>query len=203
MENSNIKLSLIRKKLKNRRFLKSLCESGRYKEIYYSREALYSFIITFVLIIFLTILYCTNKQNFIDSLPPLILAFIGGFIALIAFSLSALALTISALALTISAIGKTNLIKTLKLNSDNFFDENSEKLLEKLITTLYRFYFSAGFNLISILILVFSYFYLIIPMEICVIFNALLGFIVIYTIIFSLLFTLTLFSTCIKLPFYF
>ncbi|MDT3911525.1 hypothetical protein RPO00_10260, partial [Staphylococcus aureus] len=72
----------------------------------------------------------TNKQNFIDSLPPLILAFIGGFIALIAFSLSALALTIS-------AIGKTNLIKTLKLNSDNFFDENSEKLLEKLITTLY------------------------------------------------------------------
>ncbi|KAB2212574.1 hypothetical protein K4T82_00145 [Staphylococcus epidermidis] len=196
MENSNIKLSLIRKKLKNRRFLKSLCESGRYKEIYYSREALYSFIITFVLIIFLTILYCTNKQNFIDSLPPLILAFIGGFIALIAFSLSALALTIS-------AIGKTNLIKTLKLNSDNFFDENSEKLLEKLITTLYRFYFSAGFNLISILILVFSYFYLIIPMEICVIFNALLGFIVIYTIIFSLLFTLTLFSTCIKLPFYF
>ncbi len=196
MENSNIKLSLIRKKLKNRRFLKSLCESGRYKEIYYSREAIYSFIITFVLIIFLTILYCTNKQNFIDSLPPLILAFIGGFIALIAFSLSALALTIS-------AIGKTNLIKTLKLNSDNFFDENSEKLLEKLITTLYRFYFSAGFNLISILILVFSYFYLIIPMEICVIFNALLGFIVIYTIIFSLLFTLTLFSTCIKLPFYF
>lgn len=196
MENSNIKLSLIRKKLKNRRFLKSLCESGRYKEIYYSREALYSFIITFVLIIFLTILYYTNKQNFIDSLPPLILAFIGGFIALIAFSLSALALTIS-------AIGKTNLIKTLKLNSDNFFDENSEKLLEKLITTLYRFYFSAGFNLISILILVFSYFYLIIPMEICVIFNALLGFIVIYTIIFSLLFTLTLFSTCIKLPFYF
>ena len=93
--------------------MKSLCESGRYKEIYYSREALYSFIITFVLIIFLTILYCTNKQNFIDSLPPLILAFIGGFIALIAFSLSALALTIS-------AIGKTNLIKTLKLNSDNF-----------------------------------------------------------------------------------
>ncbi|HEI2166006.1 TPA: hypothetical protein SI254_002846, partial [Staphylococcus aureus] len=161
MENSNIKLSLIRKKLKNRRFLKSLCESGRYKEIYYSREALYSFIITSVLIIFLTILYSTNKQNFIDSLPPLILAFIGGFIALIAFSLSALALTIS-------AIGKTNLIKTLKLNSDNFFDENSEKLLEKLITTLYRFYFSAGFNLISILILVFSYFYLIIPMEICV-----------------------------------
>ncbi|EKI2451557.1 TPA: hypothetical protein SK910_001801 [Staphylococcus aureus] len=196
MENSNIKLSLIRKKLKNRRFLKSLCESGRYKEIYYSREALYSFIITSVLIIFLTILYSTNKQNFIDSLPPLILAFIGGFIALIAFSLSALALTIS-------AIGKTNLIKTLKLNSDNFFDENSEKLLEKLITTLYRFYFSAGFNLISILILVFSYFYLIIPMEICVIFNVLLGFIVIYTIIFSLLFTLTLFSTCIKLPFYF
>lgn len=196
MENNNIKLSLIRKKLKNRRFLKSLCESGRYKEIYYSREALYSFIITFVLIIFLTILYSANKQNFIDSLPPLILAFIGGFIALIAFSLSALALTIS-------AIGKTNLIKTLKLNSDNFFNENSEKLLEKLITTLYRFYFSAGFNLISILILVFSYFYLIIPMEICVIFNALLGFIVIYTIIFSLLFTLTLFSTCIKLPFYF
>lgn len=196
MENNNIKLSLIRKKLKNRRFLKSLCESGRYKEIYYSREALYSFIITFVLIIFLTILYITNKQNFIDSLPPLILAFIGGFIALIAFSLSALALTIS-------AIGKTNLIKTLKLNSDNFFNENSEKLLKKLITTLYRFYFSAGFNLISILILVFSYFYLIIPMEICVIFNALLGFIVIYTIIFSLLFTLTLFSTCIKLPFYF
>ena len=195
MENSNIKLSH-KKKLKNRRFLKSLCESGRYKEIYYSREALYSFIITFVLIIFLTILYSTNKQNFIDSLPPLILAFIGGFIALIAFSLSALALTIS-------AFGKTNLIKTLKLNSDNFFDENSEKLLEKLITTLYRFYFSAGFNLISILILVFSYFYLIIPMEICVIFNALLGFIVIYTIIFSLLFTLTLFSTCIKLPFYF
>lgn len=196
MENNNIKLSLIRKKLKNRRFLKSLCGSGRYKEIYYSREALYSFIITFVLIIFLTILYSTNKQIFIDSLPPLILAFIGGFIALIAFSLSALALTIS-------AIGKTNLIKTLKLNSDNFFDENSEKLLEKLITTLYRFYFSAGFNLISILILVFSYFYLIIPMEICVIFNALLGFIVIYTIVFSLLFTLTLFSTCIKLPFYF
>lgn len=196
MEYNNIKLSLIRKKLKNRKFLKSLCESGRYKEIYYSREALYSFIITFVLIIFSTILYSTNKQNFIDSLPPLILAFIGGFIALIAFSLSALALTIS-------AIGKTNLIKTLKLNSDNFFDENSEKLLEKLITTLYRFYFSAGFNLISILILVVSYFYLIIPMEIYVIFNALLGFIVIYTIIFSLLFTLTLFSTCIKLPFYF
>ncbi|MFO3688082.1 hypothetical protein [Staphylococcus felis] len=196
MENDNIKLSLIRKKLKDRKFMESLWKSGRYKEVYKSKEALYSFLVTTFLLISSTILYCINKQTFIDSLPALILAFIGGFIALIAFSLSALALTIS-------AIDKMKLIKILKLNNDNNFDNTSEKLIESLITTLYRFYYSAGFNLISILVMIISYFYLIIPMEVCIIINFFLGFIVIYTISFSLLFTLTLFSTCIKLPFYF
>ncbi|MFO3693588.1 hypothetical protein WER97_07760 [Staphylococcus felis] len=196
MGNDNIKLSLIRKKLKDRKFMESLWKSGRYKEVYKSKEALYSFLVTTFLLISSTILYCINKQTFIDSLPALILAFIGGFIALIAFSLSALALTIS-------AIDKMKLIKILKLNNDNNFDNTSEKLIESLITTLYRFYYSAGFNLISILVMIISYFYLIIPMEVCIIINFFLGFIVIYTISFSLLFTLTLFSTCIKLPFYF
>ncbi|MBH9582055.1 hypothetical protein [Staphylococcus felis] len=196
MGNDNIKLSLIRKKLKDRKFMESLWKSGRYKEVYKSKEALYSFLVTTFLLISSTILYCINKQTFIDSLPALILAFIGGFIALIAFSLSALALTIS-------AIDKMKLIKILKLNNDNNFDNTSEKLIESLITTLYRFYYSAGFNLISILVMIISYFYLIIPMEVCIIINFFLGFIVIYTINFSLLFTLTLFSTCIKLPFYF
>ncbi|MDT0700242.1 hypothetical protein [Staphylococcus chromogenes] len=196
MKNDNIKLSLIRKKLKNIKFMESLWKSGRYKEVYKSKEALYSFLVTTFLLISSIILYCINKQTFIDSLPALILAFIGGFIALIAFSLSALALTIS-------AIDKIKLIKILKLNNENNFDNTSEKLIESLITTLYRFYYSAGFNLISILVMVISYFYLIIPMEVCIIINFFLGFIVIYTISFSLLFTLTLFSTCIKLPFYF
>ncbi|REI13137.1 hypothetical protein [Staphylococcus felis] len=196
MGNDNIKLSLIRKKLKDRKFMESLWKSGRYKEVYKSKEALYSFLVTTFLLISSTILYCINKQTFIDSLPALILAFIGGFKALIAFSLSALALTIS-------AIDKMKLIKILKLNNDNNFDNTSEKLIESLITTLYRFYYSAGFNLISILVMIISYFYLIIPMEVCIIINFFWGFIVIYTISFSLLFTLTLFSTCIKLPFYF
>ncbi|MDU0476367.1 hypothetical protein QVA73_05620 [Staphylococcus chromogenes] len=196
MKNDNIKLSLIRKKLKDIKFMESLWKSGRYKEVYKSKEALYSFLVTTFLLISSIILYCINKQTFIDSLPALILAFIGGFIALIAFSLSVLALTIS-------AIDKIKLIKILKLNNENNFDNTSEKLIESLITTLYRFYYSAGFNLISILVMVISYFYLIIPMEVCIIINFFLGFIVIYTISFSLLFTLTLFSTCIKLPFYF
>lgn len=190
------KLSLIRKEIKNESFLKSLFKSERFKELYNSKEAKWSLSITFILTIFSLYLYQNNAEQFLEDIQPLILTFIGGFISLIAFSLTALALTIA-------SISKDNFVNILELDKNCELNEISKQLVEKTIITLYRFYFSAGFNLISVIILTIGYFYYDIPLLYDIHFNFLLGFLFIYIINFSLVYTLTLFSTCIKLTFYF
>lgn len=190
------KLSLIRKEINKKSFFITLKESKRYKELYCSKEAFISLIITLIICGFVTTLYIYNTEILIDNLPALILAILGGFISLIAFSLSALALIIS-------SISKDNIVNILKLDQSNNLEEKSKILLNKVITILYRFYFSAGFNVISVIVLVFVYLFLLLPFTFPTIINFILGIIVVYIIVFSLLFTLTLFSSCIKLPFTF
>ncbi|EPQ9625024.1 hypothetical protein ACUYVC_000056 [Staphylococcus pseudintermedius] len=189
------KSSLVRKQINSQSFFITLFNSKRYKELYFSKEALISFLISIVLTIFITILYCANKTSLLNNLQPLLLAILGGFIAMIAFSLSALALIIS-------SISKENIINVIQLKGEKL-EENSEELIDKIIAVLYRFYFSAGFNVLSVILITFMYFYLIIPIEFCILVNCILGFFSIYILVFSLLFTLTLFSSCIKLPFSF
>ncbi|EIS6479152.1 hypothetical protein MWQ64_001965 [Staphylococcus pseudintermedius] len=189
------KSSLVRKQINSQSFFITLFNSKRYKELYFSKEALISFLISIVLTIFITILYCANKTSLLNNLQPLLLAILGGFIAMIAFSLSALALIIS-------SISKENIINVIQLKGEKL-EENSEELINKIIAVLYRFYFSAGFNVLSVILITFMYFYLIIPIEFCILVNCILGFFSIYILVFSLLFTLTLFSSCIKLPFSF
>lgn len=190
------KLSLIRKEINKKSFFITLKESKRYKELYCSKEAFTSVIITLIICGFVTTLYIYNTEILIDNLPALILAILGGFISLIAFSLSALALIIS-------SISKDNIVNILKLDQSNNLEEKSKILLNKIITILYRFYFSAGFNVISVIVLVCAYLFLLLPFTFPTIINFILGIIVVYIIVFSLLFTLTLFSSCIKLPFTF
>ncbi|HEC2144678.1 TPA: hypothetical protein R1951_001305 [Staphylococcus delphini] len=189
------KSSLVRKQINSQSFFITLFNSKRYKELYFSKEALISFLISIVLTIFITILYCANKTSLLNNLQPLLLAILGGFIAMIAFSLSALALIIS-------SISKENIINVIQLKGEKL-EGNSEELIDKIIAVLYRFYFSAGFNVLSVILITFMYFYLIIPIEFCTLVNCILGFFSIYILVFSLLFTLTLFSSCIKLPFSF
>ncbi|HCT0522395.1 TPA: hypothetical protein K8039_002370, partial [Staphylococcus pseudintermedius] len=139
------KSSLVRKQINSQSFFITLFNSKRYKELYLSKEALISFLISIILTIFITILYYTNKTSLLNNLQPLLLAILGGFIAMIAFSLSALALIIS-------SISKENIINVIQLKGEKL-EEKSEELIDKIIAVLYRFYFSAGFNVISVILI--------------------------------------------------
>lgn len=189
------RLNYIRKLMKDQSFFKTLKTTKRYKEIYLGKEAIFSLLITLIILTLGSILYLVAPINFVDYLPSLISSVISGFITLIAFSLSALALVIN-------SFSKDSFLAHIEF-TEKGVSKSSEKLAIKIVTILYRFYFSAGFNVISVFLLIIIYFYMLFPIDTPILLGLLLSVLPIYFIVFSLLFTLTLFSSCIKLPFIF
>lgn len=190
------RLRVIRSELKNESFFKTLKKTGRYKEVFSGKEAGASLLITLLLYLFLTILFFKDNVVFLEYIPPLLVSIITGFITLIALSLSAFALVIS-------SFNRQSFLALILFDEDDKLVPQSQSLINKMITILYRFYFAAGFNVISVFLLIFIYVYIIFPSMFLIGVSLALGFLALYLVVFSLIFTLTLFSTCIKLPFYF
>ncbi|WP_271397865.1 hypothetical protein [Salinicoccus roseus] len=189
------RLKYIRRLLKEQSFFKTIVSTERYKELYTEKEAFFALIVTIFITGLCSALYIVSPYNFIQFLPPLISSIIAGYITLIALSLSALALVISSLS-------KDSFLEHIEFEKD-LVTKKSQELVVKTITILYRFYFSAGFNVISVFLLVFIYLYIILPFSTPVWLGIIISMLLIYFISFSLIFTLTLFSSCIKLPFTF
>lgn len=159
----------------------------RFKELIISKEAFASILLTVLFQSFLTFCYLNNEINkFVSFISPLILTIIGGLIAMIAFSLSALALVISSI--------NTDEVEQIA-------QDKGEEGVKVLATIIYRFYLSTLFNLIALFLLTASYFIVNLTIKWNDIFLVIVSFIIIYTTVFSLIFSSLLTKTCIRMKF--
>lgn len=189
------KLKLIRKLMSSKNLENVFFIDGRWKELFIGKESLVSSIITAIIIIIFSILYYLSKDIFISSIPNLLVSIIGGYITLIGLSLSAFALVLN-------VFNRDSFLTLIQLKNEEII-EPSINLLNDMILILYRFYLSAALNVGSVILILGIYVYTIIPIEVPYFLHIILGIIFIYIIVFSLIFTLTLFSTCIKIPFFY
>lgn len=198
IKNEEAKILDAKKKFVRSYFLKSnLCntffKSKRYLEVIWSIEALVSLIISSGVTIVLTIIFNRYPFIFLDVIPPMLLAVIGGFITLIAFSLSALALTLG-------FIDLNTLVNTINLENAHYRNISKE-YLETYRFITYRFYFSAVYSFLVVILSAGAYIYINLPIENSAFINILLGFLVIYFLVYTISFTLGLIGDCIKMRF--
>lgn len=191
------RLKEIRKILNSKSVFNIFFQKKRYKEFFWGKEATWSTIFSVILLIAFIILYMWSPSKFSVIIPNILIALIGGYITLIGLSLSAFALVVS-------SFNKNSFLKLIKFSEDDGnLLEFSKDLINNFITIIYRFYLSATYNVIALLLFCLIYVYISMPINFCDTLNFIFGAIVIYYIVFCLLFTLTLFDSCIKLMFYY
>lgn len=180
-------------------FRETFKESKRIKEMYCSIEALISLAFSLLIVILLGVLFHFANKEYISLVSNLIVALIGGFISLIAFSLAALTLTLS-------FINNKEIFRYTKLESETkngeleYYIDNKE-YLQMYRDISFRFYHSAFFNFLAIIMLISAFVYINLPFEFSQFINVPIGFLVIYFISYSLIFNITLVSDCIKMKF--
>ncbi|WP_271397834.1 hypothetical protein [Salinicoccus roseus] len=177
----------------NTSLFSTFIRSKRYIEIVWSSEAGVSSILALLVTIMLSMFFGKFPTIFFDIMPPMLLAIISGFITLIAFSLSALALTLG-------FINVDSIVKTINLNNDSNV-EASKKYLETYCFIVYRFYFSAVYSFIVVLVSAITYLYINLPLSFDNKINFALGFLFVYLLIYTISFTVALIGDCIKMRF--
>ncbi len=133
--------------------------------------------------------------NFLSNLLP---TMIGGMIGLMAFSLSAIAIVTS-------TVSDTFLYSVLE-SSENQGQQNNEDKPDpfyKIKVLMYTFYFSGVMNLFSVFILTVSYAFTYFPVSdsFRIVSLPILSIITSCIVVFSLIYSLKLIGTCIKIRF--
>lgn len=164
----------------------------RFKEVFFSVEALISSLLVIFPLIFMYIIAKDDFETYINLINNLIIALITGLIAMIAFSLSALALILTSF--------RIEDVRGLITESPKGIF-NKEKL-HGFRLIIYRFFMSSILNLSSIILLVIGYFILNLPVLFPNCVTYLYTFIVSYLTVFSLIFSTLLIPTCIKMKFF-
>ncbi|MBM6268630.1 hypothetical protein [Staphylococcus epidermidis] len=190
------KLKQIRILLNEQSVWKVFLKEKRFKEFFFGKEALCSLIISLILLATFITLFLLSNEKFIEYIPNILIAMLGGYITLIGLSLSAFALVVS-------GFNKDSFLDLIVFDEKGNLLSHSKELVNNFITIIYRFYLSATYNVIALLMLCLTYIYIVIPFFTICILSFLLGFIVLYYITFCLIFTLTLFSSCIQLVFFY
>lgn len=183
-------------------FRETFKKNKRIKGMFTTDETVPSLILTLFILAAFSLLFFLNNKEYANLTSNLIIGLIGGYISLIAFSLAALTLTLS-------FMNNKEIydLTEFKLNSENKIYIKNKNLLETYRDISFRFYHSAVFNLVSIFLLIGIYVYMnitltfYIPYWLFIILNYLLGLIVVYIIVYSLIFNITLISDCIKVKF--
>jgi hypothetical protein len=183
--------------LKKNRFFDLFFDTKKYLDFFWSKEAL----ITFVLALTLTALsylsmvkdlstvnYKTvfqlsnlNVEDYLNYFRNLIFTICGGFFSLLGLSLAGLAL--------ITGTIQDEFVK--KIESKNSF--------HVLISIIFNFYFAGGLIALTIIILLITYFISLFPLKLNVILLIALLLLNFYFVIFSLIYTVMLLGTCIRM----
>lgn len=169
------------KALKYNRFQHLLIETRKYKDFFWSKEALFSLCIALISTYLMKTVASSNLSRALEMAEMLIPSFIGGMLTILALSLTGLAIVTS----TLGEKFITIITKHGKLYS--------------VLGILFNFYF-AGFVIgITIVSLTFTY----ITMSISKPFNDLLyiilAFVNSYLVFFSVIYSIMLLGTCIRM----
>lgn len=201
-ELKGLKSSMISNYFIKSNFRETFKENKRINGMFTTDETIPSIILTVFILITFSLLFFLNNKEYSNLTSNLIIGLIGGYISLIAFSLAALTLTLS-------FMNNKEIydLTEFKLNSKNEIYIKNEELLQTYRDISFRFYHSAVFNLVSIFLLIGLYVYMNVPLFfyiphwLFIILNYILGSIVVYIIVYSLIFNITLINDCIKVKF--
>lgn len=165
------------------RFHNYLIATKKYKDVFWSKEAFFNFLLTLVIFSLLIVSAKLDKLEAINLISSLIPVFIGGLLTILALSLSGLA------------------IVTATLGDDFLTIMIKNKKLLSVLEIIFSFYF-AGFIIgLSIVILSISYIVLSFKTEFSWIAYGILSFLSIYFLFFSIIYSIMLLGTCLRLFF--
>lgn len=168
-------------KLKDQKLMHIFYPKNIYKFFLKNRMGRYSALITLTLIIFESIAYFFDRNVIVNKLSSLIETLISSQIGLLAFIIA----------------GVTILIGSLNNEILEIIDIND--VAEYLLDLIFSFYYIAAFIGLSIILLIFTYIFILIPLPhiyyIFLIFSIFNTFFVIY----SLTYSLSLIGTCIRI----
>ena len=164
------------------RYIDFLLNTKTYRDIFWSKECLVSFIVS-VLIMLLFYLMPLNiyDHEFSQKLSDLLGILIGSIVGLLGF-------VIGGLALIVGSIGKKMI--------DKISNENS---ITELLGIIFRFYYIGSILAFTVLIHILTYIILFYPYSFNVILTMCLFFLNSYLFIFSLVSSVMLMGSCIRL----
>lgn len=179
---------------KKNRFSNLLKDTKKLKDLWKSKEAMISALFSLLLITCLTMilfeitnghinksLTSSGISSLLESARPIILTVLGGFFSLLGF-------TISGLALLTGTIG-TDVIT--KIREDNKIDH--------LISVIFNFYFCGVIIGTTAIFSLVTYMITFIPISFNVYIFYFLGLVYSYLVIFSIIYSVMLLGTCIRL----
>lgn len=201
-ELKDVKSSIISDYFIKSNFRETFKDNKRIKGMFTTDETFPSIILTAFILVAFSLLYFLNNKDYSNLTSNLVIGLIGGYISLIAFSLAALTLNLS-------FMNNKEIydLTEFELNCKKEINIKNKELLQTYRDISFRFYHSAVFNLVSIFLLIGLYVYMNIPLNfhvpycLFIILNYLLGLIVVYIIVYSLIFNITLINDCIKVKF--
>lgn len=171
-------------KLKDQKLMHLLCLENISKFFFKNRIGRYSALITLTLIILESTAYCFDGNVIVNKFFSLIETLISSQIGLLAFIIA----------------GVTILIGSLSNEMLEIIDRNN--VAEYLLDLLFSFYYIAAFIGLSIVLLIFTYVFILIPLPhkwcmflMFLIFSIFNTFFVIYSLIYSV----SLIGTCIRM----
>ncbi|MGG1791702.1 hypothetical protein ABDI27_17735 [Bacillus mycoides] len=176
------------------RFLNLLKDTKKHKDLWKSKEAIFSCVLAFIITLVLALILfevsslnynttITEKSvsNFLESIRPVILTVLGGFFSLLGF-------TISGLALLTGTIGAKVITKI-----------REEKKIEHLISVIFNFYFCGVIIGATTILSLLTYLVTFVQMPLNRTLFYVWAFLYSYLIVFSIIYSVMLLGTCIRL----
>jgi len=171
----------LQKVLKYNRFHQYLLATKKYTDLFWSKEAFLNFILTVFISSLLMKSAMYSELEAISLVNSIIPVFIGGLLTILGLSLSGLAIVTA----TLGDKFLTTIIKAKKLDS--------------LFSIIFNFYF-AGFIIgLTVVILTISYVLLSFKTDFSLPTYFIFSFISIYLVFFSVIYSIMLLGTCIRL----
>ncbi|MFC4411450.1 hypothetical protein ACFOZY_13565 [Chungangia koreensis] len=171
----------LKKVLNFNRFHQLLFATKKYKDLISEKEAFFNFLLSIGVLVLVHIFYNQSRQDFFNSVLTLIPVFIGGMFTILGLSLAGLAIVTA-------TIGEKFITKLVK-----------EKKLYSLIDIIFSFYFAGAIISLTIIILLLTYFIIMTVSYFNIVWFSVVSFINIYFTFFSLIYSVMLLGTCIRL----
>lgn len=173
---------------KNNRFWDLFKDSGKYKDLWNSKEAGASGILTVLLTTIIILLLMSynlsvsdDVENLFANIRPLLLTFIGGFLSVLGFTIGGLALITGTI-------------------SENVLRNIEEKKKEKsLMNIIFIFYFSGFLNGLNIFLLSSVYLFTLFNYPAKFLLFIGISVPIIYILFFSIIYSIMLLGTCIRI----